>query len=180
MRLLWGCMVIGEKSCLVNFFKHHRIKKRTTKLRTVFNTMNTTKHTLSKNYYKTKMEIWKDIKDYEGLYQVSNMGRVKSLYRRQGKRTVSENIMNTTINNDGYTRVVLSKAGKLKTFCIHRLVAEHFVLNEKNKATVNHKDGNKSDNTCDNLEWFTQQEQIQHAIKIGVHKGRPKTMKSIF
>lgn len=124
------------------------------------------------------MEIWKDIQDYEGLYQVSSIGNVKSLSRTKGKRTVIERIVKTTISSFGYKRVVLSKDSALKTFCNHRLVAIAFIPNPDNKQTVNHINGVKTDNRVENLEWSTQQEQISHAIKIGLHHGRPRRTKS--
>lgn len=88
-------------------------------------------------------EIWKDIKDYEGLYWVSNLGNVKS------KRKILKPI------NGEYLRVGLSKNGIQKTITIHRLVAETFINNENKYNYVNHKDENKHNNNVDNLEWCT-------------------------
>lgn len=95
-------------------------------------------------------EIWKDIKGYEGLYQVSNYGRVKSLnYRRTGK----EQLMKPTLQNKGYFWVMLYKPNKL--YLIHRLVAKAFIPNPDNLPCVNHKDENPTNNHVDNLEWCT-------------------------
>lgn len=96
------------------------------------------------------MEIWKDIKGYEGLYQVSNMGRIKSLnYRNTGEK----GLLNGKPNSGGYLIVGLSKNKKTKSFYIHKLVAENFLPNPKNLPEVNHIDENKENNTVYNLEW---------------------------
>ena len=105
-------------------------------------------------------EIFKDIKGYEGLYQVSNYGRVKSLYRIQimptgGKRIIEERILKTIKNKKGYIGVHLSKNNKDKTVYIHRLVAQAFIPNPNNYPQVNHKDEDKTNNHVDNLEWCT-------------------------
>jgi len=95
------------------------------------------------------MEIWKDIEGYPN-YQVSNMGRVKSLnYRRTGK----EKIIKGSKNNSGYLTVTLSKEGKMKSYFIHRLVASAFLDNPNNLQQVNHKDENIKNNCVENLEW---------------------------
>ncbi|MBI6042188.1 NUMOD4 domain-containing protein [Clostridium perfringens] len=96
------------------------------------------------------MEIWKDIEGYEGLYQVSNMGRVKSLnYNRTGK----ERLMKLSLKSTGYLIVKLCKEGKEKKYLIHRLVAIAFLDNPQGLPEVNHKDEDKTNNNADNLEW---------------------------
>ena len=96
------------------------------------------------------MEEWRDIQGYEGLYMVSNLGRVKSLnYHRTGK----ERIMKPSDNGHGYLFVVLCKDGKDKNCRINRLVAQAFLPNPDNLPEVNHKDENKYNNCVENLEW---------------------------
>ena len=97
------------------------------------------------------MELWKDIPGYEGLYQVSNLGRIRSLYnyKRDG-----DNILKPRIKR-GYYTVGLRKDGVRKWHLLHRLVAGAFILNPDNKPQVNHKDENKLNNCADNLEWCT-------------------------
>ena len=98
-------------------------------------------------------EEWRDIKGYEGLYQVSNLGRVKSLnYKNTGKEEILSNIP----RKDGYSIAGLSKNSKSKPFYVHRLVALHFIPNPNNLPQVNHKDENKENNKVSNLEWCTQ------------------------
>ena len=104
------------------------------------------------------MEIWKDIKDYEGLYQISNYGRVKSLPRMMKSRKCEEIIKTPSVLPKGYLKVSLCKNGKIKYFFIHRLVAEAFIPNENNYPCVNHKDCNTSNNNVHNLEWVTYEE----------------------
>lgn len=110
-------------------------------------------------------EIWKDIKDYEGLYQVSNFGRVKSLKRKWRLR---ERILKLMLHSKGYLFVGLFKNSKGRNFLCHRLVAKAFVSNPDNKPEVNHLDGIKTHNEDYNLEWCTPKENVQHSIsKLG-------------
>jgi hypothetical protein len=108
-------------------------------------------------------EIWKDIQGYEGLYQVSNLGRVK---RVSGKILKPENL-----NKKSYLRVRLYKNKIGKHHLIHRIVAEAFVPNLRNAEEVNHKNGDKQDNKVTNLEWITHKENMQHAFKNGLAGG---------
>ena len=96
--------------------------------------------------------IWKNIKGYEGLYQVSDEGEVRSLnYRGNGEIQV----LRSANNNYGYPTVVLVKNGKHKTHTVHRLVASAFLSNPENLPYINHKDENRTNNTVSNLEWCT-------------------------
>lgn len=101
-------------------------------------------------------EIWKDIRGYEGLYQVSNLGRVKGLARVSlDKRYLPDRILEGSVYSTGYIVVKLRVNGFAKRFSIHRLVAEHFIPNHENLPVINHKDENKLNNRIDNLEWCT-------------------------
>jgi len=112
------------------------------------------------------MEIFKDIKGYEGLYQVSNLGNVRSYYKdKEGK------ILSAGLKPEGYKYVNLH-SDKNKNFYIHRLVALAFIPNPQNKTQVNHINGIKNDNRLDNLEWATSSENRLHAYKIGLQKGQ--------
>lgn len=97
-------------------------------------------------------EIWRDISGYEGLYQVSNLGNVKSL--KFGK----ERIMKYTINRGGYYHLELSSKGKCKQYNVHRLVALAFIPNPDNKECVDHINGVRLDNRVENLRWCTKEE----------------------
>lgn len=98
-------------------------------------------------------EKWKDIEEYEGLYQVSNLGRVKSL--GNGVTHKEERILKQRKDNGGYLKVHLCCEGKHKHHSVHRLVAQAFIPNPDNLPQVNHKDENKQNNCVDNLEWCT-------------------------
>lgn len=130
-----------------------------------------------------KNETWKDIEGYCGVYQISNCGRVKSLDRYIEQRRGGGSIYNRFIkgrilslgrtNGNGYHIVQLSNGYNdqpKNNEYIHTLVAKHFIPNPQNKPTVNHKDGNKSNNHVDNLEWATQQEQMIHAYNNNLNK----------
>ena len=115
----------------------------------------------------TIKEEWKDIKNYEGLYQVSNLGNVKSLERNKsngkGLVKIDEKILTQNITNWGYCKVALYKNGARKYYKVHRLVAEAFIPNPNNKEQINHIDGNKLNNNVNNLEWNTRIENMNHA-----------------
>ena len=112
-------------------------------------------------------EIWKDIEGYEGLYQVSNMGRVKSLGRKvknislkRGYRETKDKILKQYIDRYGYLKVVLTKETQRSYFTAHRLVALAFIDNPLNKPSVDHKNTIRTDNRVENLRWLTQKEQL--------------------
>lgn len=115
-------------------------------------------------------EIWKDIPNYEGLFQVSNKGRVKSVKRKCLIRTVPEKIRTLSLDKYGYYHLALSKNNKRKNFFVHRLVAMAFLSNPNNYKTVNHIDGNKKNCFLENLEWASISQNTKHAYKIGVKK----------
>lgn len=120
-------------------------------------------------------EIWKDIKGYENLYQVSNMGRVKSLERiiircDNKTQTIKEKILKTRIGNNGYYTIILSKKGEIKKIDIHRLIAIAFIPNPDNKPCIDHINGDRTDNRIENLRWVTQKENINNPISISKMK----------
>lgn len=119
-------------------------------------------------------EIWKDIEGYNGLFQVSDLGRVRSInrkiIRKDGIVYFKKNrVLIPFKTNSGYLRVTLLFTDKVpKYHSIHRLVALTFIPNLENKKTVNHKNGIKTDNRLSNLEWNTHSENVLHSIKIGL------------
>lgn len=117
-------------------------------------------------------EIWKDIKDYEGLYQVSNFGNVRKL-RFINNICNKEKTFNITKykQNRGYLKVILYKDGKYKNKLVHRLVAEAFLDNPNNYNDINHKDGNKENNNINNLEYCTKSYNMKHAFKNNLWKS---------
>lgn len=117
------------------------------------------------------MELWVSIKNYEGLYEISNFGRVKSLSKNRGYNyscRIPERIIKNSDNGLGYQKVNLSKNGKKNTKYVHILVATYFIENTEDKLEVNHKDGNKANNIFSNLEWATRKENESHAWKSGL------------
>lgn len=104
-------------------------------------------------------EIWKTIDRYGGLYQVSNLGRV---------RNCDGLVMSQKPSKDGYVRILLYKDGKYKAEYAHKLVANAFIPNPDNKPEINHIDANKSNNYVDNLEWVTRSENHHHAVAKGL------------
>lgn len=124
-------------------------------------------------------EIWKDVENYEGYYQVSNSGRVRSLsrmldYRKSihgdwfHQRIHRGQLLRPVTRKDGYMRLFLRKKRKMKSKYVHRLVAEAFIPNPENKPQINHKNGIKADCKVGNLEWATSFENNLHALKTGL------------
>ena len=131
-------------------------------------------------------EIWKDIKGYEGLYQVSNFGRVKSLDKtiktKRYTRLMKGKMFKVRLDCRGYPVTELVKNGFRKTFKIHRLVALNFIpINQPEKLTVNHIDSNKKNNKPENLEWCTLEQNMKHAYenKLKFRKYSDETIKEI-
>lgn len=104
------------------------------------------------------MERWKEIKGYEGLYEISDLGRIKNIIKNKFKAPNK--------NKNGYLYVDLWKNNKSKKYTIHRLVATTFIENINNFCDVNHKDGNKSNNNVDNLEWCDRSYNLKEAYRL--------------
>ena len=111
------------------------------------------------------MEIWKDIEGFVGLYQVSNLGRVRSLDSvDMHDRTSKGRLRKCAILSSGYVQVILYNGEYKRTARVHRLVAETFIDNPEEKPEVTHIDFNRANNKVDNLEWITHRESIKRAI----------------
>lgn len=131
------------------------------------------------------IEVWKDIEGFEGQYQVSSFGNIKSLARmRIGKggclSPLKEKIMSLKLSKTGYYVVGLCKDGKKTHPSVHRLVAKAFSKSVEGKDTVNHIDGVKTNNNISNLEWADSSEQMRHAVKLELveKRGSPKFTKA--
>ncbi len=128
-----------------------------------------------------ELECWRDIKNYEGQYQVSSLGSVRSLDRRiyhsfnRCLHRIEGRKLKPRINNRGYWEIRLSAQGKSRTFFVHRLMGEVFLSNPDNKLEINHKNGIKTDNRVENLEWVTHAENMEHAYRLGLCKSRKPT-----
>lgn len=130
-------------------------------------------------------EIWKDVVGYEGIYEVSNIGKVRSVSRHvthsdgavqffEGKER------SLRMNRDGYKYVSLYRNRKEKRIAVHRLVAISFIPNPENKSQVNHIDGDKLNNEFSNLEWVTPKENMKHALKMDlINKNSVKRNKHL-
>lgn len=122
-------------------------------------------------------EIWKDVIDYEGIYQVSNQGNVKSLNRIDASGNRRTGIqLKLMYDSDGYHLVKLCKYGIIKTAKVHRIVAGAFISNPKNLETVNHKNEIKDDNRVENLEWLSAKDNSNYGtsqIRSGMGRRKP-------
>jgi hypothetical protein len=132
-----------------------------------------------------QIENWKPVKNYEGLYEVSTFGRVRSLERKferahpKNKNLIQEmtyksNLVKFHLTSKGYCRIGIYKDGIKKNHLVHRLVADAFINNNENKEQVNHKNGVKCDNSLSNLEWCTNIENRTHSyLELGnlLHKN---------
>ena len=138
------------------------------------------------------IELWKDIKNYEGLYQVSNLGNVKSVdryvYAGDNSNHKYQHIKERNLKlsgGDKYIQVILCKNGKIKAFLVHRLVAEAFIPNPDNLPCINHKDENPKNNQVENLEWCTYKYNNEYNGRINkckhkisqTLKGKPRNVK---
>lgn len=119
-------------------------------------------------------EIWVYIEGYNNFYQVSNLGRVRSVDRivthKRGPRRRKGQIIAPVMHNKGYPMAGLTFKGKKKNIKIHRLVAQSFIPNPRNKPQVNHIDGNKLNNIVTNLEWVDNKENMAHATSLGLKR----------
>ena len=139
-------------------------------------TKNETTVMLDRTSGKIVFEIWLSIEGYEGLYEVSHLGRVRSVDRKveySDGRVVTKKgkILSISAGANGYENVRLYKDKKAKNHSVHRLVAGAFVPNPDGKPQVNHKDRNPLNNDFENLEWVTHEENAKHAVETGYHNG---------
>ena len=127
---------------------------------------------------ETLKEIWRPISGYEGWFEVSNMGKIRSVDRylvgSDGRKChYPSKLLALQTNARGYRIVGLSQNQKRKSLIVHRLVAQAFIANPQNKEQVNHKNSDKTDNRVENLEWVTQTENVRHSVRALTKKTRP-------
>lgn len=124
-------------------------------------------------------ETWKAIKGYEGLYEVSSTGKVRTLpHKTNGVSVPGVELKANMYKGHRYIRLRLYKNGVSKDYMLHRLVAQAFVPNPYNKPYINHIDGNRENNSASNLEWCTQAENNRHAIILGINSIEPMLKKT--
>lgn len=125
-------------------------------------------------YMLIQDEIWKAVKGYEGFYEISNLGHVRSVDRlvQHGKHIIQRHgkLLKPVADQNGYLHVYLARSGKQSQKSIHVLVATAFIHKDSPDLEVNHKDGDKSNNCVSNLEWITHKANIQHSFAIGLRK----------
>lgn len=112
------------------------------------------------------MQNWYSVSGYEGLYEINRNGQIRSLQKKYYQKQITQRI-----DRGGYITVRLSKEGISKTFLLHRLLILEFIPNPNNKPFVNHINGNKLDNSLENLEWVTHRENVIHAFTSGLNKS---------
>lgn len=126
------------------------------------------------------IEEWRDVIGYESRYEVSSIGRVRSKsYLKHGRNRYGDisyftmpKIIATPLNNDGYSSMCLSMLGVRTTAVVHRLVAQAFIPNPDNLPQVNHIDSNRANNRVENLEWVTNQQNVQHSYDSGSNSNK--------
>lgn len=118
-----------------------------------------------------EQEIWKDIPGYSGLYQISNLGRIRSYPKWRGPVRLKAKILKPRINQHGYKQKILVKNGIRKTYNIHRLVAMAFIPNPYNKKCIDHINTIKTDNRVENLRWVTHKENSNNPLSLNKHIG---------
>jgi hypothetical protein len=112
---------------------------------------------------------WTQVKDFEGLYEINMNGQIRSCHKRNFQKVIA-----SRIDRGGYVATSLTKNGKHNTFLIHRLIGENFIANPNNKKCINHKNGIKTDNRIENLEWVTHSENMKHAYETGLIKKKSR------
>lgn len=127
-------------------------------------------------------EIWKDIEGYEGQYQVSTLGRVRSVERQvrkwNGFKTIRESFLKQKLGKNGYVQVTLCKDGRMKTYLVHRLVAKAFIPNPQNNPQIDHINTIKTDNRVENLRWVTRKENSNNLLTLKHMSERQKGEKN--
>lgn len=131
------------------------------------------------NKNKLNVEI-KWIEGYEGLYFVDTLGNIVSVPRIEGRYIHNKyNVMKTKTKNNGYVEVTLMRDGKMKTVLLHRVIAKAFIPNPDNLPWVNHKNGIKSDNRIENLEWCTVSQNTKHAFDNNLGNSKINALKAL-